>query len=397
MRYISELISDQRRHERLQNSVLLPDVNRIKSGNRVNLLALGDVGATVLMGLRLLGGGEVASKYATANAVGGNATANAVASAAPKYAEPLISEIGIYDINESVLRRYEMEINQTSYPVYPGGAGLNAGSATNAAVAANTITNQTVAQPPHRLPSVRILTEEELFDCDMFVFCASKGVPPVGASGDVRMLQLDANRTLIAEYAKQAAKVGFKGIFAVVSDPVDPLCKAALKGMVGEANGSLACVQGYGLGVMNARAMYYAAKPDKTENAKCAMYLNDGRVFGPHGQDLVVANSISQYDEEASLKLTEMTVAANLEVRAEGFKPYIAPAFSSGAIALTETLRGGWNYSSVYFGDSAEGEGAFLGCMNRRTAEGIEIENVPIDDALFARIKKAYDNLIALG
>ena len=37
--------------------------------------------------------------------------------------------------------------------------------------------------------------------------------------------------------------------------------------------------------------------------------------------------------------------------------------------------------------------GAFLGCLNRRTAEGIEIEDRSLDDRLFERIESAYRNL----
>ena len=62
-----------------------------------------------------------------------------------------------------------------------------------------------------------ILEEDQLFDCDMFVFCASRGVPPVGATGDVRMAQFEANRGLVELYAKAAVSAGFGGIFAVVS------------------------------------------------------------------------------------------------------------------------------------------------------------------------------------
>ena len=196
MRYISELIDEKRNVRTMDGSVLLKDRNRIKPENSVNLLALGDVGGTVLLGLRLLGGAA-------------------------------IREIGIYDINDNVMRRYEREINQVFFP------------------------------DGRALPHVRILEEKELFNCDMFVFCASKGVPPVGASGDVRMAQLEANRGLVSMYAERAAKCGFDGIFAVVSDPVDPLCKAALlAGLAPEQ------VQGYGLGVMNGRAAYFAEKSE---------------------------------------------------------------------------------------------------------------------------------------
>ena len=45
-------------------------------------------------------------------------------------------------------------------------------------------------------------------------------------------------------------------------------------------------VRGFGLGVMNARAAYYAKK-----ERRFADFLTDGRSFGPHGEDLVIANS----------------------------------------------------------------------------------------------------------
>ena len=326
MRYLSELADNERIAELHDKSFIFgTDVccTALTEGDgekRVNLLALGDVGGTVLMGLRIMGSG-------------------------------VISHIGIYDLNEKLLRRYEREINQIWFP------------------------------DGRSMPQVRILQESELFDCDMFIFCASKGVPPVGAGGDVRMAQLEANRQLISVYSKLAVDAGFKGIFAVVSDPVDPLCKAAL--CCGLAPWQ---VQGYGLGVMNGRAMYYAEK-----DVKFNRYIREGRAFGPHGEDLVIADSVFDYDHEKSLELTALAVNSNMETRADGFKPYIAPAISSGSISIIETLSSGCNYSSVYFGNN--GQGAFLGCRNRRTECGIEIENLPLDDMLFGRIERAYRNL----
>ena len=83
-RYINELIDSSRGPVLRSGEVLLPDADRVKAANRVNLLALGDVGGTVLMGLRLLGG----------EAVG---------------------QIGIYDLDPAMMRRYEMEINQICF------------------------------------------------------------------------------------------------------------------------------------------------------------------------------------------------------------------------------------------------------------------------------------------
>lgn len=314
---------------------LVPEASQLRlaepikhSGIRVNLLALGDVGATLLMALKVLGGG-------------------------------LIERIGIYDVNPDVMSRFEIEMNQIGWPF-----------------------------GEKKLPEVVCLDEEDLFDCDMFVFCASKAVPPIGAGGDVRMAQLAANSKIVSYYGCLAGEKNYKGIFAVVSDPVDPLCKAALLAS-GLQPGQ---VRGYGLGVMNKRAEYYARGDRRFES-----YLTEGRAFGPHGGDLVIANSIENYDDEVSRELTALTVAANLKVRELGFKPYIAPALSSGAISLLLTLRGEWNYSSVYMGKGTEG--AFLGIKNRiDPASGeVIIEDLLLPQKLYDRIENAYRNLCEIN
>ena len=80
---------------------------KLKEKNKVNLLALGDVGTTVLIGLRLLGA-------------------------------DVISTIGICDIDESNMVRCEQEINQINYPF-----------------------------ETQELPEVKMVGEEDLFDCDV--------------------------------------------------------------------------------------------------------------------------------------------------------------------------------------------------------------------------------------
>ena len=318
MRSIMELAPDR---EQLKLTAPLK-----KSGFRVNILALGDVGATLLLGLKTQGGG-------------------------------IIDTIGIFDVNENVMARYEIEMNQIGWPF-----GMK------------------------ELPKVVVLKETELFDCDMFVFCASKSIPPVGTRGDVRMMQLEANSKIAAHYGALAKEAGFKGIFAVVSDPVDPLCKAVLRASE-LAPGQ---IRGYGLGVMNKRAEYFAGK-----DARFKSYLTEGRAFGPHGRDLVIANSVVNYDHELSLELTKLTVEANLQVRGLGFKPYFAPAFSSGAISLLLTLTGQWNCSSVYLGKGMEG--AFMGVKNCIAGDGtVIIEDLPLPHELYARIEQAYNNLLDL-
>ncbi len=299
----------------------------IKPGRkkRVHILAMGDVGATVLMGLRLLGG-------------------------------DCISSLGICDLNEAALRRYECEMNQVAWP-----------------------------WEYERLPEVQIVGQPELFDCDVFVFCASKAVPPVGSEGvDVRMVQLSENRKIVASFAAQAASKGFCGTFAVVSDPVDPLCRAAW--LAGEGRLWPEQIQGFGLGVMNARAAYFAKR-----DPRFASFLSEGRAFGPHGADLVIANSIERYDDALSRELTQLAVEANLQVRELGFKPYIAPALSSAAISLVLMMEGKWHYSSNFLG------GVFMGSKNRTTALGLEIEPLPLPEALYRRIENAYNNLKRIG
>ena len=120
-----------------------------KSGYKVNILALGDVGATLLLGLKTQGSG-------------------------------IIDTIGIFDVNENVMNRYEIEMNQIGWPF-----GMK------------------------ELPEVVCLKESDLFDGDMFVFCASKSIPPIGTTGDVRMMQLEANSKIAAIYGRKAAEAGF--------------------------------------------------------------------------------------------------------------------------------------------------------------------------------------------
>ena len=388
---------------------------------RINILAMGDVGGTLALAMKLTGA-------------------------------DIVSRIGICDISEKALKRWEQELNQIAMP-----------------------------SDPQLFPLVEPIAAEEMFDCDVFVFCASRGVPDVSQTDvDVRMVQLEKNLELVRSISDQAVKAGFDGEFFIVSDPVDPLCAGAVRNGIPAER-----VQGFGLGVMNGRAAYFArlaqqgmaakglsaenAMPDartdrpaeenlsqetvasdaKTDwaledirQANMAKYLTEGRVFGPHGEDLVVANSVIDYNEEAYLELTRLTVEANLRIRELGYKPYIAPAVTSGALSILENLRGNWQYSSAWFGpydgfgneDSgglgsgaygtvcggphnetgaalcggpggesndkscggsggAAGTGAFLGMRNRRCEGGLLVEDLPLDERLFARIQRAYRNL----
>lgn len=78
-------------------------------------------------------------------------------------------------------------------------------------------------------------------------------------------------------------------------------------------------------------------------------------------------------------------------MREMGFKPYLAPALSSGGSSILATLRGEWHYSSQKFGR------IFLGAKNRVTEAGIEVENPLLPQELYERIEKAYDGLCLLA
>lgn len=301
-----------------------------KGKKRVHVLAIGDVGSMLLTGLHLLGG-------------------------------DVISSIGICDISDKVTARWEFEENQIAYP-----------------------------WDYDAMPEVDVVDQDHLFDCDVFVFVASKGIPPVGSGvKDVRMYQFENNSKIIGHYAKMAREKNFKGLFCAVSDPVDPLAKTAFlesnKNEAGEYDwmGLLPeQIQGFGLGVMNARAAYYAKRDPRFKQ-----FLTEGRSFGPHGQDLVIADSIENYNDELSKELTNLTVTANLHMRAIGYKPFVAPAFSSGAISILMTLREQWHCGSVFLG------GVYMGVKNRYTEHGLETETLALSDALYERIVFAAENL----
>lgn len=301
--------------------------------NRVHLLAVGDVGGMLLTGLKLLGG-------------------------------DCIDTIGICDLNPGTVARWTAEMSQIAWP-----------------------------WDYDALPNVRAVEPEHLFDCDVFLFAATKSVPAVGSGvRDVRMAQLDANRTIVEHYAKQARHANFRGLFIVLSDPVDPLCRAAYlasnQGPDGSWDGqglSAEQVQGFGLGVMNARAAALAR-----QNVKYRSFLEDGRSFGPHGEGLVIANSVSRYDDAVSRELTEQVKTANLRIRELGFKPYVAPALSSGAFQLLLTLRGQWHCGSVCLG------GVWFGCRNRYTPAGLETEGLALPDALYARLLETERTLSSI-
>lgn len=248
---------------------------------RISIAGLGDVGGTLLTGLRLLGGED-------------------------------LGPIRIFDPDVNKVRRYELEVNEIS----DGGP----------------------------MPEVTGSSYLELLDCDILVFTVSLGVPPLGTSlADVRMVQFEKNSAVLLQYARDAEKSSFRGMYFIVSDPVDQLCMSLM------VNGGIAPerIRGFGLGVMEGRARYIAKE--------MGAYSDDLRVYGPHGKGIIAVNSLSEYDEEISLELASRTERENFRIRETGFKPYIAPALSSGAIQMVKAIRGeyhasAWFDGKVFFG-----------------------------------------------
>ena len=116
---------------------------------RLNIVGLGDVGGTLLTGLKLTGGNH-------------------------------ISTIGIYDKDENKMLRYEQEMEQIHFD------GLS-------------------------MPKVIRLDENDIFDCDVLAFTVATFIPPVGSEiKDVRMAQLEQNSKILKIYEKKLEKLSSK-------------------------------------------------------------------------------------------------------------------------------------------------------------------------------------------
>lgn len=295
----------------------------------INIIGLGDVGGNLAAGLRLV-------------------------------ASDKINKIGIYDTEDSKIKRWNYEAGQTFSPSLE-----------------------------LEFPEIIPLKNSDLFKCDMFVFCVSVGVPEVGKEPeDVRIAQFEGNAKILKYYSKLARESEFKGLFIVMSDPVDLLCKIAFNASNTDTCGNMDFkglapeqIRGYGLGVMHGRAAYFAKENGVTQ------YKTEGRCFGPHGEGVVVADSIKNYNKVLSENLTERTKDANLDVRAFGFKPYIAPAFSSGVLSFIETFKGGWHYSATSIG------GVFMGSLNKLLPSGVVLETYEFPKDLYSKLEDTYSYL----
>jgi len=301
---------------------------RSAGGRCVSLVGLGNVGGTTAIALKLLGTG--------------------------------LETIALYDADENRRLRYEGELNQI-LPVCDG----------------------------QRLPQIVLPPQEELFCCDALLFTAARSVPEAGQEQgrDVRMMQYETNRELLRGFAKEAREADFKGLFAQISDPVDQLSRAVFLMSNQNERGELDWngllpeqVRGFGLGVMHARAIYYAGQDGADAEKLCA--------FGPHGKGLVVANAPDErYDAALSLRLTRQTEEANLAIRKLGYKPYLAPGISSAAVSVLRALRGEWHDAAAPIG------GAYFGCRSRLGENGPELLRQPLHKELVRRLEQSYGEL----
>ena len=166
------------------------------------------------------------------------------------------------------------------------------------------------------------------------------------------MAQYQLNRELAALYARKAREARYRGAVLRGQRPGGPPVPGGADGEQPRSRrrdglSGPADLPGPGLrpgGHERPGGLLRPAGP------RFASFLTDGRTFGPHGEDLVVANSIDRYDDGLSRLLTERTVHANLQMREMGFKPLCGPgpvlrsaesaAVSAGPVALLVHIPG---------------------------------------------------------
>jgi hypothetical protein len=261
----------------------------------------------------LLRQNKAESPFSTANGVrlciaglGDVGTTLAIVLASMPSAVSGIGTIKIFDINPEKRQRWNYELSQ-------------------------------INSPENNLPDIEVATRDNLEECDVFVFAMSKRVPAPGKEkGDVRLQQFRDNSGILMEYVTPLAARHFKGIVAILSDPVELLARYAIT----QTAGSLNPMQfvGLGLGVMHARAMSFNGWSDRLW------------IFGMHGHLTGIIDSIETYSESRSAALAKKVTTINLKMRQEGIKPYVAPAVSSGVYSLICMLNERPFWGSIWTG-----------------------------------------------
>jgi len=212
------------------------------------------------------------------------------------------------------------------------------------------------------LPVVRATTPEQAFHtCDVFLFVATAGVPPLGTEHEVRLVQLEPNRAILHGFLERARAARFTGLFLVVSDPVDWLAQAAFHDSntdgVGRFTGDGLAperIAGLGLGVMWARALAAARREGWGPAVRAR-----GAVFGPHDAEVIALDDQTAPNAARSAVITRAAREANFVIRRLGFLPHVAPGVSSVALALPHLLAGREVLASVI------ADGLYFGCPAR--------------------------------
>ncbi len=208
-------------------------------------------------------------------------------------------------------------------------------------------------------PVVRATTPEQAFHtCDVFLFVAAAGVPPLGTEQEVRLVQFQPNRGILHSFLERARAARFTGLFLVVADPVDWLSQAAFHDSNTDAYGRFTGdglaperIAGLGLGVMWGRALA-AARREGWEPAVRAR----GAVFGPHDVEVIAYDDVAAPNAARSAVITRAARDANFVIRRLGFLPHVAPGVSSVALALPHLLAGREVLASVI------ADGLYFGC-----------------------------------
>ncbi|HVN75833.1 MAG TPA: hypothetical protein VMT19_05905 [Thermoanaerobaculaceae bacterium] len=244
---------------------------------------------------------------------------------------------------------------------------------------------------PGARPTVSAATPHEMFDrCDAVLFAATEGVPPLGARGDVRMVQFEPNRAILRGFLAEAQRAGFAGLLLVVSDPIEWLAHAAFRDTNTDAAGRFSGagiaperIAGLGLGVMWGRALS-AARHDGVEDA----VARRGAAYGPHSTEVVAFDDLERPDRTLCRRLTESARQCNFKVRDLGHLPYVGPGASSVGLMLPLLLAGREALASAFVG------GIYFGAP-ARMAWGIYPTHRRMDDEVFGTIRALHGRLRA--
>jgi hypothetical protein len=213
------------------------------------------------------------------------------------------------------------------------------------------------------LPRVHPAGIAEVFSrCDVFLFAASEGVPPLDSQADVRIVQFSPNRAILRAFVEQAKAAGYTGLFLVVSDPVELLAQTVFHDSNRSASGTFSgeglapeSVAGLGLGVMWARSLA-CARREGWEQA----VAQSGVAYGPHSAEVVVFDDVRNPNRRRSEDLTAAARECNVLIRNLGHLPYVGPGVSSVGVTLPALLGGEEILASVFVG------GIYFGAPARR-------------------------------